>query len=132
VESVIHGLPLTKRMDISIDMITDHLFRHPEISNLILFRYFGKTRRETSLDFKVPEFISDIARSMGLCLDKKSVPTRIKMQVLAMMNAIHNFISGENFFRPMLKIDREEYMALTKETLKFILIPAFTGHGAKG
>ncbi len=132
VESVIHGLPLEKRMDISIDMITDHLFQHPEISNLILFRYFGKTRRETSLDFKVPEFISGIARSMGLCLDKKSVPTRIKMQVLAMMNAIHNFISGENFFRPMLKIDREEYMALTKETLKFILIPAFTGRRTQG
>lgn len=127
VESIIHGLPLNQRMDIAIDLITDHLFQHPEISNLILFRYFGKTRWETSLDIKVPEFISDIARSMGLCQDKKSVPTRIKMQVLAMMNAIHNFISGENFFRPMLKIDREEYIALTKETLKFILIPAFTG-----
>ncbi len=48
------------------------------------------------------------------------------MQVLAMMNAIHNFISGENFFRPMLKIEREEYITLAKETLKVILVPAFT------
>ena len=127
VESVIHGLPLAQRMDIAIDMITDHLFLHPEISNLVLFRYFSKTRREISLDFKVPEFISDIARSMGLCRDKKSVPTRVKMQVLAMMNAIYNFISGENFFRPMLNIEREEYIALAMETLKFILIPAFAG-----
>ena len=132
VEAVIHGLPLAQRMDISIDRMTDHLFQHPEISNLILFRYFGKTRQETSLDFKVPEFISDIARSMGLCQDKKSVPTPIKMQVLAMMNAIHNFISGENFFRPMLKIDRGEYMVSAKETLKFILIPAFAGKEAEG
>ncbi len=123
---VIHGLPLARRLEISIDMMTEHLFLHPEISNLILFRYFGKTRREISLDFKVPEFISDIARSMGLCQDKKNVPTRIKMQVLAMMNAIHNFISGENFFRPMLKIEREEYITLAKETLKVILVPAFT------
>jgi AcrR family transcriptional regulator len=127
VETVIHGLPLARRLDISIDLMTEHLFLHPEISNLILFRYFGKTRREISLDFKVPEFISDIARSMGLCQDKKNVPTRIKMQVLAMMNAIHNFISGENFFRPMLKVEREEYIALAKETLKVILIPAFAG-----
>lgn len=132
VESVIHGLPLVQRMDIAIDLITDHLFLHPEISNLILFRYFGKTRREISLDFKVPEFISDIARSMGLCQDKKNVSTRIKMQVLAMMNSIHNFISGENFFRPMLKIERQEYSALVKETLKFILIPAFAGQEAEG
>ena len=125
VETLIHGLPLARRMDIAIDQMTDYLFNHPEISNLILFRYFGKTRQETSLDFKVPEFISDIARSMGLCRDKQSVPMAIKMQVLAMMNAIHNFVSGENFFRPMLNIGRNEYIASAKETLKFILIPAF-------
>jgi TetR/AcrR family transcriptional regulator, regulator of cefoperazone and chloramphenicol sensitivity len=126
VESLIHGLSLSRRMDIAIDQMTDYLFLHPEISNLVLFQYFGKTRRETNLDFKVPEFISDIARSMGLFKDKKGVPTPIKMQVLAMMNAIHNFISGENFFRPILNIGRSEYIASAKETLKFLLIPAFT------
>jgi AcrR family transcriptional regulator len=132
VESMIHGLPLPQRMDLSIDQMTDYLFLHPEISNLVLFRYFGKTRGETSQDFKVPEFISDIARSMGLCRSKENVPTAIKMQVLAMMNAIHNFISGENFFRPLLNIGRSEYIASAKETLKFILIPAFAESPAKG
>jgi AcrR family transcriptional regulator len=127
VESLIHGLPLPRRMTIAIDQMTEYLFLHPEISNLVLFRYFSKTRQETSQDLKVPEFISDIARSMGLSRDKENVPTLIKMQVLAMMNAIHSFISGENFFRPMLKIDRSEYVASVKETLRFILIPAFAG-----
>jgi TetR/AcrR family transcriptional regulator, regulator of cefoperazone and chloramphenicol sensitivity len=127
VESMIHGLPLSRRMDIAIDQMTDFLFLYPEISNLVLLQYFAKTRREPSLGFKVPEFISDIARSMGLCQGRGSVPTGIKMQVLAMMNAIHNFISGENFFRPMLKIERDDYIASAKETLKFILIPAFAG-----
>jgi len=56
-------------MDISIDLMTDYLFEHPEISNLVLFRYFGKTRDESILDFRVPELVSDIARSMGLCKD---------------------------------------------------------------
>ncbi len=46
VEKVIHGLPLSERLDISIDLTTDYLFEHPEISNLILFRYFGKTRSD--------------------------------------------------------------------------------------
>jgi len=125
VESLIHGLPLSQRMDIAISQMTEYLFLHPEISNLVLFRYFSKTRHETSQDLKVPEFISDIARSMGLCRSKENVPTLIKMQVLAMMNAIHSFISGENFFRPMLKVSRSEYIASVKETLNFILIPAF-------
>lgn len=127
VEKVIHGKPLGTRMNIAIDMMTDYLFERPEISNLILFRYFGKTRNQTGFDFHVPEFISDIARSMNLCKDKENVSAGARMQVLAIMNSIHNFISGENFFRPMLSLERDKYILMVKETLKFILIPAFSG-----
>ena len=131
VEKVIHGLPLSERLAISIDLTTDYLFDHPEVSNLILYRYFGKTRCEGNLDAIVPEFTADIARSMGLARDKKNVPPETTMKVLAVMNSIHNFISGESFFRPMVKVDRERYIALVKETLKFINIPAFTQSEAK-
>jgi AcrR family transcriptional regulator len=131
VEKVVHDLPLFKRMEISIDMMTEFLFEFPEISNLVLFRYFGKTRHDQALDIQVPEFASDIAHSMKLSHDRKHVSVEAKMQVLAMMNAIHNFISGENFFRPMLDLDREAYIARVKETLKFILIPAFAGKERK-
>jgi len=127
VEKIIHGRPLAERMDIAIDMMTDYLFEFPEISNLTLFRYFAKTRHNSRLDFHVPELISDIALSMNLCKDKKNVPTGVRMQLLTVMNAIHNFISGENFFRPMLKLKKDEYIIKVKETLKFILIPAFAG-----
>jgi TetR/AcrR family transcriptional regulator, regulator of cefoperazone and chloramphenicol sensitivity len=125
VEKVIHGLPLGERLAISIDMTTDYLFEHPEVSNLILFRYFGKTRPSGNFDSLIPEYTADIAHSMGLAPDKKNVPPETKMKVLAVMNAIHNFVSGENFFRPMVKVERERYIALVRETLKFILIPAF-------
>jgi AcrR family transcriptional regulator len=126
VEKAIHGLPLSERLDISIDLTTDYLFEHPEISNLILFRYFGKTRSDGNIDSIIPEFTADIARSMGLARDKKNVPPETMMKVLAVMNSIHNFISGESFFRPMVRVERERYIALVKETLKFIHIPAFT------
>jgi len=125
VENMIHGRPLAERMAIAIDVMTDYLFAHPEVSNLILFRYFGKTRHESGLDFKVPEFTSDIARSMGLAKDTKLVSPLAMMEVLTVMNAIHNFISGENFFRPMTGLERGDYIRTAKETLKFILIPAF-------
>jgi AcrR family transcriptional regulator len=125
VEKIIHGRPLAERLAIAIDIMTDHLFEHPEISNLILFRYFGKTRHEASLDFSVPEFTADIARSMGLTKDAKKVSPRSRMKVLAVMNAIYNFISGEEFFRSMTHMDRGTYIVTVKETLKFILIPAF-------
>jgi AcrR family transcriptional regulator len=125
VEKVIHGRPLAERMETAIDMVTDHLFTCPEIANLILFRYFRKTRPDAILDVQVPEFISDIARSMQLDQEAQRIPAREQMKVLAMMNAIFNFISGENFFRPMLRVRKEAYVTLVKETLKFILIPAF-------
>ena len=82
---------------------------------------------QADFDFHVPEFISDIALSMNLCKDKEKVSAGAMMQVLAMMNSIHNFISGENFFRPRLALERDEYILKVKEMLKFILIPAFSG-----
>ena len=130
VEKAIHGLPLSERLDISIDLTTDYLFEHPEISNLILLRYFGKTRSDANFDSIIPEFTADIARSMGLAREKRNVPPETMMKVLAVMNSIHNFISGESFFRPMVKVERERYIALVKETLKFIHIPAFTQNEA--
>ena len=125
VQSAIGGLPLMRRMEMAIDMMTEYLFDHPEISNLVLFRYFGKTRDGSILNLTVPEVVSDIARSMGLCKDKKNVPPEVKMKVLAVMNSIHNFVSGEDFFRSMIGADRENYISMVKETLKFVLIPAF-------
>ena len=125
VEKMIHGRPLAERLTIAIDVMTDYLFAHPEVSNLIFFRYFGKTRHESGLDFKVPEFTNDIARSMGLTNDSKKVSPQSMMEVLTVMNAIHNFISGESFFRSMTGLEREDYIRTAKETLEFILIPAF-------
>jgi hypothetical protein len=112
--------------------MTDYLFEHPEISNLILFRYFGKTRDDAVLDIVVPELVSDIARSMGLITDKKSVPNKVRMEVLALMNSIHNFVSGESFFRSMLGVERDEYVSMVKQTLKFLLIPAFNSYRQQG
>jgi AcrR family transcriptional regulator len=125
VEKVIHGLPLAERMDIAIEMVTDYLFRHPEVSNIVLFRYFGKTRHPSTVDFHVPVFISDIAHSMNLCTDE--VSPIASMQVLAMMNLIFNFISGEAFFRSTMNLKKADYVSMVKATAKLILIPAFAG-----
>jgi AcrR family transcriptional regulator len=132
VEKVIHGKPLPERLKISFALITDYLFEHPEISNLMLMRYFSKTRHETRHDFKVPEFTGDIARSMGLSKDKRDVPPFAMMQVLVIMNSIHNFISGENFFRPLIKIEKAEYVKLVKRTLETMFIAPFLDREENG
>jgi hypothetical protein len=62
---------------------------------------------------------------MELTRDPKNTPPLAMMEVLTVMNALHNFVSGENFFRPMTSLKREDYIRAAKETLKFILIPAF-------
>ncbi|MGM0452932.1 MAG: TetR/AcrR family transcriptional regulator [Thermodesulfobacteriota bacterium] len=126
VETQIKGRPLAQRLDIAIEEMVDYLFENPEISNLTLMRYFMKTRHDDLLDIQVPEYISDIAYSMGLAEKRRNVSVEAKMKVLSIMNAIHNFVSGENFFRPMMKLDREAYIRQAKETLKFFNLAAFT------
>jgi AcrR family transcriptional regulator len=129
IEEIIRGLPLIKRLAIAIDLMTDYLFEHREISNLILHRYSHKTRREECLEQNVFEITTDIIRFMGLEKESKSVSPRMILQVLAVMNSIHNFIAGESFFRPMVRLERKEYILLVKETVKFIHIPAVENDG---
>lgn len=124
-EKVIHGRPLSERMAIGIDILTDYLFLHPEISNLVLYRYFGKIRQEELAGLKVPEFTIDSVRSMGLKQDSKHIQSSM-IAVLIIMNSIHSFISGESFFRSMVRLDRDDYIALVKRVIKQIFIPSFT------
>lgn len=126
VEKAASGRPLSARLEIALEMMCDYLFSHPEVSNLILFGYFNKTPHGVTLDIKIAKYISDIAVAMGLAADRSEVSAQAKARILAVWNTVLNFISGENFFRPMLDTGRSEYIRVVKETLKFILVPAFT------
>jgi hypothetical protein len=67
---------------------------------------------------------------MGLSNNRETASTEAKARILAVWNTVLNFISGEDFFRPLLNTNREEYIRVVKETLKFILVPAFTSKNA--
>jgi AcrR family transcriptional regulator len=127
VEKKVSGQNLTTRLEIAIDMMSDYLFSHPEVSNLILFGYFNKTRHGVTLDIRMSQYLTNIAFAMGLSNNRETASTEAKARILAVWNTVLNFISGENFFRPLLDTNREEYIRVVKETLKFILVPAFTG-----
>ena len=126
VEKKVSGQSLAARLEMAIDMMSDYLFSHPEVSNLILFGYFNKTRHGVTLYISMSKYISNIAFAMGLSTDREKVSTEAKARILAVWNTVLNFISGENFFRPLLDTNREDYIRVVKETLKFILVPAFT------
>ena len=126
VEKTVSGESLATRLEISIDLMCDYLFSHPEVANLILYGYFSKTRHGVTMDIKVPEYIANIAVAMDLAEDVKKVSVHDKARILAVWNTVLNFISGENFFRPMLDTDHGQYIDVVKETLKSILVPAFT------
>lgn len=124
VEKIIRGRPLEERLAIAMDIMIDYLFEHPEVSDLVLTRYFGSIRQEELMDIRVPEFAGDIVRSMGLKRDGENL--RISLSyVLALMNSMHSFVSGEKFFRKMLKKENEDYIAVVKKTLKQIYVCAF-------
>ena len=126
IESAASGKSLTTRLEIALDSMCDYLFSHPEVSNLILFGYFNKTHHGVTLDIKIAKYITNIAVAMELAPDRSQVSAQAKARILAVWNTVLNFISAESSFRPMLNTDRTEYIRVVKETLKFILVPAFT------
>lgn len=128
IEKIVKNQPLSTRFEIGIDSLCDFFFNRPEIPNLIQFCYFSKIRSETNFQFKVPTYINNIAIAIGLSLSKEKSSTQARARVLTAFNSIFNLISGENIFRPMLDVTRPEYRAIAKDTLKFILIPAFTSN----
>ncbi len=124
VDKMICGLSLQDRLSIFIDEMTDYLFKNPESSRLIMFRFFDQPSEGAILDLKIHEFVAEVAQSIGLVNDKRTISPYVQMMVIALMNSMHNFISGENLFRPMINVSREGYILSVKETLKFIHIPA--------
>jgi AcrR family transcriptional regulator len=126
VEKNVKGKPLTERLEIAIDILTDYLFTHPEVSNLILNDSFNKSKPKTVPDIKIDDFTSNIAIAMDMAKSKDKVSVQTKARILSVWNCVLNFISGESFFRPILDIDRQHYLETIKETLKFIIVPAFT------
>ena len=126
VEHKVSGRSLTTRLEIALDMMCDYLFSNPEVPNLILYGYFNKAPNGVRLDVKISEHVANIAVAMELAPNKKQVSVQTKARILAVWNTVLNFISAENFFRPMLDSDHVDYVEVVKETLKFILVPAFT------
>lgn len=126
VEKKVVDKPLAERLEIAIDILTDYLFQHPEVSNLILNDSFNKSKPVTVPDIKLGEFTSNIAIAMDLAKNKSHVSVQSKARILAVWNCVLNFISGESFFRPILDVDRQTYLGTIKDTLKFIIVPAFT------
>lgn len=126
IEDLVHGKPLSIRLEVAIDVICDHLFSNPESANLMLLSHFSKTRLTSEIDKRLLRHLANIAVAMGLAVDKAQVPPQANTRVLAVWNAVINFAAGKDFFQPMLKLDSQTYADTVKETLKFILIPAFT------
>jgi|APSaa5957512622_1039677.scaffolds.fasta_scaffold33571_2 TetR/AcrR family transcriptional regulator, regulator of cefoperazone and chloramphenicol sensitivity len=126
IESEVHGQPIHYRLEVAIDIMCDFLFSNPAVAKLVSTSYFGKTRAPGIQDDVLVEQTSNIAVAMGLAVDKKDVSAEANARVLAVSNSIYSFASGENSLRRILRVDRDAYIKVVKDTLKFLLIPAFT------
>ena len=126
IERKVSGQSLTTRLETALDMMCDYLFSHPEVPNLILFGYFNKSPNGITVDIKMSEHVANIAVAMELAQNKKQISIQAQARILAVWNTVLNFISAESFFRPMLDTNHQNYVQVVKETLKFILVPAFT------
>lgn len=126
IEKIVRGKSLAYRLEVAIDVMCDYLFSQPPLGKLVMFSHFLKTRAPGVFDKRLSKQISNIAIAMGLAPGKEDVSAAANARVLAVSNAIYSFTAGEGFMRKILSVERDEYIDVVKETLKFILIPAFT------
>lgn len=126
IERIVHGKSLAFRLEVAIDMMCDYLFSKPAVAKLVMFGHFLKTRTPGKQDERLFEQVSNVAIAMGLAPDKKEVSPTANARVLAVSNAIYSFAAGEDYMLKILKVEHKEYEKVIRETLKFILIPAFT------
>ena len=119
IERKVSGQSMAVRLEMALDMMCDYLFSNPEVPNLILYGYFSKAPNGVTLDIKISEHIANIAVAMKLAPNKKEISVQARARILAVWNTVLNFISGENFFRPMLDTNHADYVQVVKETLKF-------------
>ena len=126
IEHKVRGHSLTKRLEVAIDDMSEYLFANNEVTRLILFSSFMRSKEIHDLGEAISEYISNIAVAMGLAMDKSSITVAAKARVMAVVLSLFSFTAGEQFLRPILGAQSEQYVEVIKETLKFILIPAFT------
>jgi len=125
IEKLVSGKSIVTRLEVAIEVMCDYLFANPEVSKLTIASFFNKTRPDGITDGKLIENIPEIAIAMGLAKRNEKVPPHSAAMVLAISNAMYSFTSGEKSFKNVLDVERDEYITVVKDTLKFILIPAF-------
>jgi len=126
IEKVARGKSMAIRLEVAIEAMCDYLFSKPEVPKLVVVSGFTKTRPDGIKDDRLSQHLPNVAIAMGLAPDEEGVSPRNVAMVLAISNAMYSFASGETAFRRLMAVDRAEYAEIVKETLKFILIPAFT------
>jgi AcrR family transcriptional regulator len=131
VEGVVRGKSMNTRLQVAIDEMCDYLFANIDVTRLILFSSFMRSKETEELGVAISDYISNIAVSMGLAMDKSSITAIAKARVMAMVLSLFSFTSGEKFLRPILGVEQAQYVEIIKDTLRFILIPAFTQEGQK-
>ncbi len=125
IEKVVRGKTLSYRLEVTIDTMCDYLFENPSVAKLVMSSHFLKTRSSSILDQRLAKQVSNIAIAMRLDSDKQDVSPKSNAKVLAISNLIYGFTSGGDHLQKILKISGKEYVDVVKDTLKFILIPAF-------
>jgi TetR/AcrR family transcriptional regulator, regulator of cefoperazone and chloramphenicol sensitivity len=128
IEAMVHGKSLARRLEVSIDEMCDYLFANINTTRMVMYTSFVRSKdiEISELGIAISEYVSNIAIAMGLVMNKSNVTPVAKARVMAMVLSLMGFTSGKEYLRPVLGTDSKEYIKVVKETLKFILIPAFT------
>lgn len=115
--------PLNERYDIAIDSMCGFLDSNPEGPNIMLFHLFSKIKLSLDPDLGSSKPLEEVGVVMGFDMNDREFSRRVKAGMLAGWFSLFSFFAGEDYIRPILEMERDEYRSLVKDTMKRILAP---------
>ena len=127
IEGLVHGKPLEVRLEVAIDVMCDHLFGNPDSAHLMLFSHFSKNRITSELDAHISRHLANIAVAMGLAAGQGPCAAPGQRPGAGGVELGDQFRGRRRSLPAHTESwTAQAYLAVVKETLKFILLPAFT------
>ena len=115
--------PLNERYDIAIDSICEFLDSNPEGPNIMLFHLFSKLKLSLDPDLGSSKPLEEVGVVMGFDMNDQEFSRKVKAGMLAGWFSLFSFFAGEDYIRPILEMDHDDYKILVKDTMKRILVP---------
>lgn len=114
-----NGSTPQEKIDLSVEMMSDLLFTHPECASLSVFDSFLDTRSEEGFGEAVSESTLRNYRTIAReFYGTAEIPKQQMFELIATVQTMHHLIMSKYYFLEVLNVDEETFRDMVEELMK--------------